>query len=96
MDMATHEIEKFFDNQVKGLGDNFSESLGAGDYSSLDRGSPQFANREAIAPAINYLPIACQPRGTDRTMPNLCPSPKRRRRQSKYTASRRIHRQHEA
>jgi len=46
---AAHEIEKWFDAEVEGLGSDFSESLGTGAYSSLDRGSPQFAKREAIA-----------------------------------------------
>ena len=55
LEVATREIEQFFDNQVKGLGDGFSESLGTGDYSSLDQGSPQFANREAIAGQMSVL-----------------------------------------
>ncbi len=60
---ATSEIKQFFDGQVKGLGDNFLESLGTGDFDSLDRGSPQFANRDAIAGQMSVLMSGYQAQG---------------------------------
>ena len=55
LEVATQEVEHFFNKQVSELGDNFSDALGTGDYSSLDRGSPQFAKREAIAGQMAVL-----------------------------------------
>ncbi len=63
LETATSEIKQFFDGQVKGLGDNFSESLGTGDFDSLDRGSPQFANRDAIAGQMSVLMSGYQAQG---------------------------------
>ena len=63
LEAATSEIKQFFDGQVKGLGDNFSESLGTGDFDSLDRGSPQFANRNAIAGQMSVLMSGYQAQG---------------------------------
>lgn len=48
-DAASHEVEQWFDKQITSLGDDFKDALGSGGYSSLDRASPQFAKREAIA-----------------------------------------------
>ena len=55
LEVATQEVEQFFNKQVSELGDGFSDTLGTGDYSSLDRGSPQFAKREAIAGQMAVL-----------------------------------------
>ena len=55
LEVATQEVEHFFDKQVSELGDNFSDALGTGGYSSLDRGSSQFAKREAIAGQMAVL-----------------------------------------
>lgn len=42
-------VEKWFDGQVAKLGEDFSESLGTGEYRKLTLGSPQLAKRDAIA-----------------------------------------------
>ena len=55
LEQATVEIEQFFNKQVSELGDDFSNALGTGDYNSLDRGSSQFAKREAIAGQMAVL-----------------------------------------
>lgn len=52
---AGSEVERFFDKQVKELGDDFSGALGTGAYKAMDRGSPQFAKREAIAGQMSVL-----------------------------------------
>ena len=49
------EVEQWFDKQVTELGDDFVDTLGAGPYRSLGRGSTQFANREAIANQMAIL-----------------------------------------
>jgi len=49
------EVEKWFDKQVAGLGEEFSEALGVGDYRSLSQGSSQYANREKIANQLSVL-----------------------------------------
>jgi len=48
------EIEGWFDKQVEKLGEDFTDALGAGGYSSLDRGSPQYAKREELA---NFMAV---------------------------------------
>jgi len=52
---ATRDIERQFDSQVSKLGEDFSEALGTGGYSSLERGSSQLANREAIANQMSIM-----------------------------------------
>jgi len=49
------EIEQWFDKQVEGLGDDFADALGKGGYSSLNRGSSQFATRDKIASQMAVL-----------------------------------------
>ena len=44
-----NEVESWFDKQVSALGDEYKELLGTGGYSSLDKSTPQFAKRQAIA-----------------------------------------------
>jgi len=52
---AAAEVEKWFDEQVAKLGEEFSEALGTGDYRSLSQGSSQYAKREAIAKQTSVL-----------------------------------------
>jgi hypothetical protein len=49
------EIENWFDNQIKELGEEYSDALGKSKYRALDRGSSQYANREAIANNMSIL-----------------------------------------
>ena len=49
------EVERWFDNQIESLGEEFHESLGKGQYKTLNRQSPQFQKREAIAEQIAVL-----------------------------------------
>jgi len=60
---AAAEIEQWFDRQVAGLGKDFEEALGAGGYNSLDRGSSQFAKRDAIARQVSVLLAGYQAQG---------------------------------
>jgi hypothetical protein len=53
--VAAQEIEAWFDTAIKGLGKDFIDALGEGDYSSLDLGSSQFANRGKIAEKMSVL-----------------------------------------
>ncbi len=46
---TAREIEDWFNGQVKKLGDDFHDTLGAGDYGSLARGSAELAKRDQIA-----------------------------------------------
>jgi len=48
-DANVREVSSWFDKKVESLGDDFKDSLGVGEYSSLNRNSKQFSNREAIA-----------------------------------------------
>lgn len=57
------EVERWFDTQVESLGDNFADALGTGGYSSLDRGSSQFAKRDAIASQMAVLLAGYQASG---------------------------------
>ncbi len=43
------DVEKFFDDSVAGLGEEFKETLGEGGVRSVPQGSAQYAKREAIA-----------------------------------------------
>ena len=52
---AARDVEKWFDERVASLGEDFHEALGSGGYGALDRGSPQFAKREAIASQVAVL-----------------------------------------
>ncbi|KKM73487.1 hypothetical protein LCGC14_1410000 [marine sediment metagenome] len=49
------EVERWFNEEVEGLGDDFKDVLGEGNYSSLDKNSSQFANRDAIASHMSIL-----------------------------------------
>ena len=49
------EVETWFDSQVENLGDNFKDVLGEGKYNALDKGSPHFKNRDAIANQMSVL-----------------------------------------
>ena len=42
-------VEKWFDEQISKLGEDFAESLGTGAYNALEPGSPQYQKRDAIA-----------------------------------------------
>jgi hypothetical protein len=53
--VQVRELEQWFDKQVSELGDDFSESLGVGGYSSLPQGSPQLVRRNAIAERMTTL-----------------------------------------
>lgn len=46
---VVREMTEWFDGKVVGLGEDFQEALGEGGMNSLDKYSPQFATREAIA-----------------------------------------------
>jgi hypothetical protein len=52
---AARSVEKWFDAQVESLGDDFAETLGKGAFSALDRGSSQYAKRDAIASKMGVL-----------------------------------------
>jgi hypothetical protein len=62
---AAQEIEQWFDGQTKKLGDDFADALGTGGYRSLDRGSPQFANRDAIAETMTTMLAGYGARGIE-------------------------------
>lgn len=65
----TKEVTQFFDEQITGLGDEFSDALGQGDTNSLPRGGMQFAAREQIAEQMSVLLL-----GYDAS--NLTPPPR--------------------
>lgn len=52
---SAREVTQWFDKQISSLGEEFAESLGAGSYDSLDRGSSHFANRDKIANQMAIL-----------------------------------------
>lgn len=52
---TAREVEQWFDKQVESLGEEFTDALGVGGYSSLDRGSAQFAKRDQIAQQMAVL-----------------------------------------
>ena len=52
---AEREIEVWYDGQIKNLGDDFKESLGEGGYSTMDRNSKQFENRDAIVEQMSVI-----------------------------------------
>jgi len=60
---SANEVEHWFDTQVEGLGADFADALGAGRYASLDRGSSQFAKRDAIASQMAILLAGYQATG---------------------------------
>jgi len=62
---AAQEVERWFDGQVKELGEDFADALGSGGYRSLDRGSSQFANREAIANQMAVMMAGYQAMGQE-------------------------------
>lgn len=49
------DTEKWFDEQVGKLGEDFHESLGAGGYRSLQQGSSQLSKRDALANQVATL-----------------------------------------
>lgn len=49
------EIVDWFDKEISDLGEDFSGVVGTGKYNDLDRGSQQFANRDAIANQMSVL-----------------------------------------
>jgi len=57
------EVEQWFDKQVESLGEEFQDALGSGGYSTLDRGSSQFANRDKIANQMAVLLAGYQAAG---------------------------------
>lgn len=54
-DQGRAEVEQWFDKEVSGLGEDFTDVMGTGDYNSLDRNSQQFANRDEIASQMSVL-----------------------------------------
>jgi hypothetical protein len=52
---AAKEAEQWFDKQVEGLGQDFTDALGTGGYSSLATGSVQLAKRDAIASQVAVM-----------------------------------------
>jgi hypothetical protein len=50
-----YDTEKWFDEQIDGLGDDYVDTLGKGSYSSLAPGSPQLNTRDDIANKIAVL-----------------------------------------
>ena len=61
--VAAREIEQWFDKSVESLGKDFEVALGKGGYGSLDRGSSQFAKRDAIANQMAIVMSGYQARG---------------------------------
>jgi hypothetical protein len=55
MEAAAREVKDWFDKKVNGLGEDFEEVLGKGDYNSLDPRSQQFAKREELANQLSVL-----------------------------------------
>jgi hypothetical protein len=49
------EIEGWFDDAVEGLGEDFKDVLGSGKYQTLEKGSSEFQNRDAIANHMGIL-----------------------------------------
>ena len=49
---AAKEVGDWFDEKISGLGEDFTEALGTGGYGALDRGSSQFAKRDAVAQSM--------------------------------------------
>lgn len=59
-ELATQEVNRrdtvqWFDGKVSELGEDFTDTLGAGGYDSLDQGSAQFAKREVLANQVSVL-----------------------------------------
>lgn len=52
---AEREMEVWYDGQVEGLGEDFKEALGEGGYSTMDRSSQQFENRDAIVEQMSVM-----------------------------------------
>lgn len=57
------EVTQWFDGQIASLGDEFADSLGKGDISTLTSGSPQLAKREEIANQMAIQMAGCQATG---------------------------------
>lgn len=49
------EAVSWFDERINSLGEDFTESLGTGEYDSLKPGSPQVIRRDAVAAQVNNL-----------------------------------------
>jgi hypothetical protein len=64
---AAREVEQWFDSQVNTLGKDFEDALGVGSYYSMNRESPQFQKRDAIADQMAILIAGYQSSG--RQMP---------------------------
>ncbi len=52
---VARDAEKWFDESVSKLGDEFQDSLGKGEYRSLAQGSPQLIKRDALANQVALL-----------------------------------------
>ncbi|KKN46486.1 hypothetical protein LCGC14_0672560 [marine sediment metagenome] len=50
-----NEITQWFDSEFTGLGDDFKDVFGEGDYNGLNQGSVEFANRDKIASQMSVL-----------------------------------------
>ncbi len=53
--VEVRDVTRFFDKQVAGLGEDFHETLGVGDFDSIESGSPQFIRRNEIATHMTVL-----------------------------------------
>lgn len=60
---VSREVEQWFDKQVTDLGGDFEEALGTGGYGSLNKGSVQFQNQEAIAQQMTIMLAGYQATG---------------------------------
>jgi hypothetical protein len=60
---SQHETERWFDDSIAKLGDDFKEAVGDGSYKSLQPGTPQYAKRDAIANTVAVLYAGCKSHG---------------------------------
>lgn len=58
------EVTQWFDSQIASLGDEFADSLGEGDISTLTSGSSQLVKREEIANQMAIQMAGCQATGS--------------------------------
>ena len=52
---VSNEVVQWFDGKVGDLGDDYVKALGKGSHDSLDKASPEYAKREAIAEQIAIM-----------------------------------------
>lgn len=59
------EVESFFDEQVKNLGEDYQDVLGAGKYSDLNQSSSEFLKRDEIASQMSIIIAGHQHQGME-------------------------------